>query len=80
MPFPIFPTGGQIEALEALKQYDDRIVFAWLAFARSVEPGFKYHSRNGSLSSVQFNAVLIMRDCPDERLSLWLSTARSSST
>ena len=74
----LFPTSEQIEALQILKDQGDQQILIWLAFARSIEPDFKFCVGSASLSPSVINAVRALRECGDGRLVMWLDMARSS--
>ena len=72
-----FPTTKQIEALDILRKNENSEVLAWLALMRSIEPGFKHCSQPCGLSSQVVNAIIALKDCEDELLTLWLDMTRS---
>ena len=73
----VFPSTEQIEALDRLKDYDNRLLLSWLALARSIEPGFRHCPGPNTLSPVVVHSILVLRDCEDEKLNLWLDMTRS---
>ena len=73
----VFPSTEQVKALDSLKDHDNKQLLAWLAFARSIEPGFRHCPGPNSLSPVVVHSILVLRDCEDEQLILWLSMLRS---
>lgn len=66
------PTPEQQTATNDLIDIDEDKIFTWLTVVRSIGPGFGYRHVAGGLSSVQLNALFILRDCRDSDISIWL--------
>ena len=77
MACSIFPSTEQIEALAILVDNDISQVLDWVALLRSIEPGFEYCSQPRGLPLIVVNAIIALKDCEDELLTLWLNMARS---
>lgn len=73
---PTSPSRLQQEALAILLGFDNQTVLAWLTGLRSFRPDVNHWFQPGSLSSEQFNAVSVLKDCPEHLVSLWLDSAR----
>ena len=72
------PTHFQ-NAVEILKDQDDRDIFAYVNLARSVEPGLFHSPEHAYLSREQVYAISVLRDCDAEWLRTWLAIARGCS-
>ena len=70
-PIPI-----QQAALSVLQEFENHVVLAWLTGLRFFNSGEDHWFQPGNLSSEQFGAISVLKDCPDELVSTWLDTAR----
>ena len=66
------PTSQQQSAINDLKDCNEDKIYAWLAFVRSLEPGFHYRNSAGGLSHEQVNAVSVLKECNDSDIAVWL--------
>lgn len=76
----IFPTPLQQSAVVILQSFEHVTVFAWLSLLRSLEPGYNYCARPGSLSSQDFESLLNLKGCRFDLVLPWLRTTRSGRT
>ena len=70
-PIPI-----QQAALAVLQEFENHVVLSWLTGLRSFKYDEDHWFQQGNLSSEQFGAISVLKDCPDELVSTWLDTAR----
>ena len=75
-----FPTPLQQSAVAILQGFEDVTGFAWLSLLRSLEPGYKYCAKPGSLSSQHFESLLNLKGCRFDLVLSWLRTTRSGRT
>lgn len=71
-------TSSEQPAIQILLNQTDEDVFAYLRFARSLDPSIHYSPGHGSLSSDQFSAIWALRDFADDEIRTWLDQARES--
>ena len=74
--FSTSPTPIQQAALAVLQQFENHVALAWLTGLRSFKSDEDHWLQPGNLSSEQFGAISVLKDCPDELVSAWLDTAR----
>ena len=74
--FSTSPNPIQQAALAVLQEFENHVVLAWLAGLRSFKSDEDHWFQSGNLSSEQFGAISVLKDCPDELVSTWLDTAR----
>lgn len=70
------PTPVQQFALAILQDFENHVVLAWLTGLRSFKSDEDHWFQPGNLSSEQFGAISVLKDCPDELVLTWLDTAR----
>ena len=75
--FSTSPTPIQQAALAVLQEFENHVALAWLTGLRSFKSDEDHCFQSGHLSSEQFGAISVLKDCPDELVSVWLDTARS---
>ncbi len=69
----------QHEAIDILKDEDDRNIFAWLDLVRSLEPRLQHCSDHASLTRDQVDAISALRHCKNDDVRNWLHLARRPS-
>ena len=74
--FSTSPTPRQQAALAVLQEFENHVALAWLSGLRSFKSDKDHWFQPGHLSSEQFGAISVLKDCPDELVSAWLDTAR----
>ena len=75
--FSTYPSLSQQAALAALYKHDNQVTLAWLTGLRSFRAGENHWFQPGSLSSQEYEAVCLLKDCPDSLVSAWLDVTRS---
>lgn len=70
------PSLYQQKALLALKNYDNRIIFAWLTGLRSFRKGHQNWFQPCSLFPQQLEAISALKDCTESLISTWLELIR----
>ena len=74
--FSTYPSHLQQAALAALQKHDSHVILAWLTGLQSFRPGENHWFQPGSLSSQEYEAVLLLKDCPNGLVSAWLDASR----
>ena len=78
-PHAIAPA-QHVEAINVLKDENDKDIFAWLKLARSLERSLSYRSENACLTRDQVRAIAALRHCKSNNIVGWLHLARTPST
>ena len=73
----VYPSPSQQAALAALREFDNQIVLAWLTGIRSFKSDRNHWFQPESLSSRHFDAISVLKDCPDSLLCAWLDSTRA---
>ena len=74
--FTTYPSPAQRAAIAVLQEFDNQIALAWLTGLRSFRPDENHWFQPENLSSEQFEAISVLKDCPDDLVSVWLDFTR----
>ena len=75
--FSAYPSRSQQAALAVLKGLNNQVTLAWLTGLRSLRSNDNHWFQPGSLSSEQFDATSVLKDCPDDLVCAWLDFIRA---
>ena len=75
--FSTYPSLLQQAALTVLKEFNNQVTLAWLTGLRSFRPNENHWFQPGNLSSKQFDATSVLKDCPDDLVCAWLDFIRA---
>ena len=70
------PSPSQQAALAVLQKFNNQIALAWLTGLRSLRADEDHWFQPRNLPSEQFDAISVLKDCPDELVLAWLDFAR----
>ena len=74
--FSIYPSPSQHAALAVLREFDNQVVLTWLTALRFLKFDENHWFHLDDLSSEQFEAISVLKDCPDDLVSAWLDSIR----
>ena len=72
----IYPSLSQQAALSALREFDNKVVLAWLTELRSSRLDRNHWFQPASLSSQLCEAISVLQSCSDSLVSAWLDFSR----
>ena len=72
----IYPSLSQQAALSALREFDNKVVLAWLTELRSFRLDRNQWFQPGSLSSQLCEAISVLQSCSDSLVCAWLDFSR----